>query len=56
MVQLKRHVRIHYKDKPHKCPICQKSFAEMGSRTRHFKRHTGEQREKKYLCTTCGKK
>lgn len=28
----------------------------MGSLTRHFRRHTGEQREKKYVCPTCGKR
>jgi len=54
-LQLRRHVRIHYEDKPHKCSICRKGFPEMGSLTRHFRRHTGEQREKKHVCNICGK-
>lgn len=56
LVQLKRHVRIHFTEKPFKCHVCGMCFAEVSSRTRHYRRHTGEQREKKYLCTTCGKK
>lgn len=55
-VQLKRHVRIHYQEKPHICSLCNKGFPEKGSLTRHFRRHTGVEREKKHLCTLCGKK
>lgn len=55
-IQLKRHIRTHYVDKPHKCAVCLKGFPEMGSLTRHFKKHTGEVREKKFECVTCGKR
>ncbi|XP_077286097.1 uncharacterized protein LOC143911194 [Arctopsyche grandis] len=55
MIQLRRHVRTHLKDKPHKCSICQKGFPEMGSLTRHFRSHTGEIREKKHVCSVCNK-
>lgn len=54
-LKLRRHVRIHFLDKPHKCTVCDKGFPEMGSLTRHFRRHTGIQRERKHVCSICNK-
>lgn len=54
-LKLRRHVRIHFVDKPHKCTVCDKGFPEMGSLTRHFRRHTGVQRERKHVCSICNK-
>lgn len=50
---LKRHIAIHFKDKPYKCPDCQHQFAEKASLNRHKKQHLGVQRIKKFHCDSC---
>lgn len=51
---LKRHIAIHFKDKPYKCPDCQNQFAELASLNRHKKKqHLGVQQIKKFHCDSC---
>lgn len=49
---LKRHVKIHLKNKPFKCEVCKNTYSESGSLTRHLRKHRGE---KRHLCMVCGK-
>lgn len=49
---LRRHVRIHLKNKPFKCEVCKRTYSESGSLTRHLRKHRGE---KRHLCVVCGK-
>ncbi|XP_063706739.1 gastrula zinc finger protein XlCGF57.1-like [Culicoides brevitarsis] len=50
----RRHIAIHFKDKPFKCSECSQQFAEQASLTRHRKKqHLGVQRIKKFHCDSC---
>lgn len=36
------HIRTHTNEKPHRCPICNKSFSRLENLKIHNRSHTGE--------------
>ena len=41
---------IHTGEKPHKCNICEKKFAQLNNLKQHIEMHTGE---KQHRCEIC---
>merc|ERR1711981_439721 len=50
--ELKRHMRVHTKEKPFPCPHCDRHFARSDHVRTHVRIHTGE---KPYKCNHCPK-
>ncbi|XP_045776707.1 zinc finger protein 70-like [Maniola jurtina] len=45
---MRRHVLTHVPDKPHKCPLCERSYIQKVQLQRHMKAHAG------HCCAVCG--
>lgn len=50
---LKYHLRVHTKEKPFECDVCQKRFIQKINLTVHYRIHTGE---RPYKCESCEKR
>ncbi|SCU87043.1 LADA_0E01640g1_1 [Lachancea dasiensis] len=50
--KLLRHLRVHTRYKPCKCPYCEKNFSTPDILLQHIRTHSGE---KPYKCERCGK-
>ena len=46
------HLRTHSREKPFKCPVCQRGFSQSSSVTTHLRTHSGD---RPYKCNACGK-
>ena len=50
---LQKHMRIHTKEKPYECDVCEKRFTQSGNLKRHMVIHTNE---RPYECHVCEKR
>ncbi|XP_053608664.1 gastrula zinc finger protein XlCGF57.1-like [Plodia interpunctella] len=49
------HMRSHTNEKPFPCPSCDKKYKDNGTLKRHMDRNHSENRERNYICESCGK-
>ncbi|XP_055086289.1 zinc finger protein 391-like [Periophthalmus magnuspinnatus] len=48
----KRHFRVHRRERPYSCSVCDKAFTKKSNLTDHMRTHTGD---KPYSCSVCEK-